>query len=241
MSEVSTARVRSTRSPGVTFVQLANPERKNVLDDAAIEELHAALDAADEREVLVFRGEGDGFSVGRPHSPGGHPKGPEAARRALEELVRLNLRVLRWKAPTVGVVHGFAHGAALGLLQQCDLVVATRDALFSFPEATYNLPPSLVVSYLRRFVNEKPARYLVMTGETVDAERAREMGLVSVVVEPQELDAVASRLVEGLAMRLEAEIALKESLVAMTPWTGDVEDAMQRGVQAVFRWASRPK
>jgi enoyl-CoA hydratase/carnithine racemase len=80
-----------------------------------------------------------------------------------------------------------------------------------------------------------------MTGETVDAERAREMGLVSVVVEPQELDAVASRLVEGLAMRLEAEIALKESLVAMTPWTGDVEDAMQRGVQAVFRWASRPK
>jgi enoyl-CoA hydratase/carnithine racemase len=103
------------------------------------------------------------------------------------------------------------------------------------------LPPSLVVSYLRRFVNEKSARYLVMTGEAVDAERAREMGLVSLVVEPHERDLVASQLIDGLAKRLEAEIALKESLAAMTPWAGDVEDAMQRGVQAVFRWASRPK
>lgn len=241
MADVHTARVRSTRSPRVTVVELSDPDRKNVLDDAMIDALHRALDAADEREVLVLRASGEGFSVGRPHSPGGHPNGPQAARRVLEELVRLNLRLLRWKAPTLAAVRGFAHGAALGLLQQCDVVVAARGARFSFPEATYNLPPGLVVSYLRRFVNEKSARYLVMTGESVDAERAREMGLLSLVVENGELDASAARLAEAFASRLEAEIALKESLVEMTPWPGDVEASMQQGVAAVFRWASRPK
>jgi enoyl-CoA hydratase/carnithine racemase len=241
MADVSTARVRSVRAPGVTFVELADPERKNVLDDSAIADLHAALDAANPREVLVLRGAGDGFSVGRPHAPGGHPKGPEAARRALEEVVRLNLRVLRWEAPTLAVVQGFAHGAALGLVQQCDVAIASSDARFSFPEATYNLPPGLVASYLRRFVNEKSARFLVMTGEEVDADRAREMGLISQVVERGALDATATRITDAFVARLEAEIALKASLAALTPWFGDVEDAMHQGLQAVIRWASRPK
>ncbi|MDB5095488.1 MAG: enoyl-CoA hydratase/isomerase [Candidatus Eremiobacteraeota bacterium] len=241
MDDVSTARVRSVHASGVTFVELADPERKNVLDDSAIADLHAALDAANPREVLVLRGAGDGFSVGRPHAPGGHPKGPEAARRALEEVVRLNLRVLRWEAPTLAVVQGFAHGAALGLVQQCDVAVASSDARFSFPEATYNLPPGLVASYLRRFVNEKSARFLVMTGEEVDAERAREMGLISQVVERGALDDTATRITDAFVARLEAEIALKASLAALTPWFGDIEDAMHQGLQAVVRWASRPK
>jgi enoyl-CoA hydratase/carnithine racemase len=241
MANVSTGRIRSVHAPGVTFLEFADPERKNVLDDNAIADMHAALDAANAREVLVLRGAGDGFSVGRPHAPGGHPKGPEAARQALEEVVRLNLRVLRWEAPTLAIVHGFAHGAALGLVQQFDVAIASSDARFSFPEMTYNLPPGLVASYLRRFVNEKSARFLVMTGEEVDAERAREMGLISKVVERSALDDAATRMTDAFVLRLEAEIALKASLAALTPWPGHVEDAMQHGLHAVIRWASRPK
>ena len=79
-------------------------------------------------------------------------------------------------------MHGFANGAALGLLQHMDIVIAATGTTFSFPEITYNLPPSLVASYLGQKVHEKATRYLVMTGNEIDAARALEMGLISTVV-----------------------------------------------------------
>src|SRR5215469_1930556 len=181
--------VNVTHSNKVTVLEFNNPGAKNVMDDAMIGELHAALDASDERNVLVLRGNGDGFSCGRPHSSGGHPGGPEAARKALNDVVRMNSRIGKWKAPTVALVHGYAHGAALGLIQQCDIALAESGTMVSFPEITYNLPPGLVASYLRRCVSEKAAGYLVMSGSEMDADRAREMGLISDVVAPGTLQA----------------------------------------------------
>ena len=56
----------------------------------------------------------------------------------------MNLRIAQWAAPTIGFAHGFANGAALGILQHMDIVVAAKGTMFSFPEITYHLPPSLV-------------------------------------------------------------------------------------------------
>src|ERR1700735_4334592 len=111
---------RCGRAPVVRFNDAANRSR---LDDGMVAELHVALDGADPNAILAFRGNGDGFSAGRPHSPGGHPGGPAAAAHALSELVRLNLRIAQWPGPTVGIVHGYANGAALGLLQHMDVVL----------------------------------------------------------------------------------------------------------------------
>ena len=126
--------------------------------------------------ILAFKGNGDGFSAGRPHSPGGHPDGPEAAKHALSELVRLNLRIAQWPAPDASASCTVSQTARRsGLLQHMDIVIAATGTMFSFPEITYNLPPSLVASYLGQKVHEKATRYLVMTGKEVDADaRARD-------------------------------------------------------------------
>lgn len=241
MSETATSKLNVTTSEQATIVEFADPASKNVFDDAMIAQLHAALDAADVRKLLVLRGKGEGFSCGRPHSSGGHPGGPEAARKSLGEVVRMNARIAGWKAPTLALVHGFAHGAALGLIQQCDLAVAERGTVLSFPEITYNLPPGLVASYLRRCIHEKAARWLIMTGEQVDADRAREMGLVSNVVAPGTLDRAGAELIGHLGGRLEAEMWLKESIETFSPWTGNLDALMQRGVETVFAWGARNK
>lgn len=241
MSDTAVTFVDVTSTDQATIVEFANPANKNVMDDALVGAFHAALDAADQRKVLVFRGSGDGFSCGRPHSPGGHPAGPEAAKKALNDVVRMNLRVAGWPAPTVALVHGYAHGAALGLIQQCDIALAERGSVFSFPEITYNLPPGLVASYLRRCVNEKAARYLVMSGQQVDADRAREMGLLSDVVPPGTLETAGAALIGHLSSRIEAEIWLKETIAAFAPWPGSLEQAMNQGVQTVFAWGARNK
>jgi methylglutaconyl-CoA hydratase len=238
---MATAKVLLEKTAFATIVRFNDPENKNRLDDAAVAEVHAALDGADPNAILAFKGMGDGFSAGRPHSPGGHPDGPEAAKHALSELVRLNLRIAQWPAPTIGLVHGFANGAALGLLQHMDIVIAATGTLFSFPEITYNLPPSLVASYLGQKVNEKATRYLVMTGKEVDAARALEMGLISFVVGPESLDDEGTALIAHMGGKIEAELAMKVTLAEFQPKLADLEADMKRGVGAVVRWANRPK
>jgi enoyl-CoA hydratase/carnithine racemase len=141
----------------------------------------------------------------------------------------------------VAFIHGYANGAALGLLQHMDIVVAAEGTRCSFPEITYNLPPSLVASYLGRKTGEKATRYLVMTGDEVDARRALEMGLVSSVVAAAALDAEATRLLAHLGERLEAEIAMKVTLAEFSTYADDLGPDMERGVGAVMRWARRPK
>lgn len=223
------------------MLRLDDPGNRNRLDDGMVAEIHAALDACDPRAILAFRGNGDGFSAGRPHSPGGHPEGPAAAKRALEELVRLNLRIAEWPGPTLGFVHGYANGAALGILQHMDVVVAAAGTRLSFPEITYHLPPTLVASYLGTKTHDKAVRYLVMTGDEVDAQRGLEMGLVSRVVAPDALDGEAERLLAQLGERLEAELAMKEALTTFSPERERLHADMERGVEAVLRWARRPK
>ena len=236
---MTTERLAIEHRPGATILRFDDAENCNRLDDGMISALHAALDAADPAQVLVFRGNGDGFSAGRPHASGGHPGGPAAAKQALDDVARLNLRLSRWVAPTLAFVHGYANGAALGILQHVDIVVASRDARFSFPEITYNLPPGLVVSYLRRFVNEKAARYLVMTGDEIDADRAAALGLVSSVVAPELLDGEAERLLAHITERLEAETALKATLATFSQAKDDLGEAMQRGLADVLAFTGR--
>jgi enoyl-CoA hydratase/carnithine racemase len=231
--------VRVEPHPTATVVVLDNPAQQNVIDDACLAALHAALDAADPHKSLWFRGSGDGFSRGRPHHAGGHSGGPEAARRSLESLVSLNARVAAWPAPTVAVLHGYAFGAALGLAVHCDLVLAEAGTRMAFPEITYNLPPGLVVSYLRRYLPEKVARYLVMTGAAIEAKEAWTLGLVSRVVERGQLDAAQAELMQWLGERLEAEIALKASLNRFAPFPAPLEAVMREGVQEVLAWSAR--
>jgi enoyl-CoA hydratase/carnithine racemase len=238
---MTTARLTVERRTGAAIVRLDDAANRNRLDDAMIASIHAALDDCDPAQALVLRGNGDGFSAGRPHSSGGHPDGPAAARRALDEVVRLNLRIARWTAPTLAFVHGYANGAALGILQHVDIVVAARGTELSFPEITYHLPPGLVASYLRRFVNEKAARYLVMTGDAVDAERGVELGLISAVVDAAALDAEAERLIAHVTSRLDAEIALKATLASLSPIGSDLHEVMERGLADVIAFARRPK
>lgn len=238
---MAAAKLLIEKTERATIVRFNEPENKNRLDDDAVEQLHVALDGADANAILAFMGNGDGFSAGRPHSPGGHPNGPEAAKHALSELVRLNLRIAQWPGPTVGIVHGFANGAALGLLQHMDIVLAASGTTFSFPEITYNLPPALVASYLGQKVDDKALRYLVMTGTEVGAERALAMGLISDVVDAATLADAGAAVLANLGSRLEAELAMKVTLTEFSPQLAGLEADMKRGVAAVVRWANRPK
>jgi len=89
--------------------------------------------------------------------------------------------------PTIAAVNGAAVAGGAGLVTVCDLAVAVPEARFGYPEVRRGLVAAMVMPHLLRHVGERMARYLLLTGDLIDAEEAYRTGLVNAVVPPAEL------------------------------------------------------
>lgn len=102
--------------------------------------------------------------------------------------------------PVIAAVKGETSGAGLGLALAADLRIASSDAVFSFPEATFGLPPMFGSSQrLAKTIGIGRAKELLFTGRTVDAAEALRIGLVNMVVPADALDDEAVRLAVRIA------------------------------------------
>jgi len=153
----------------------------NVLDGALLEELSAELARLrddTETAAVVLAGDGKCFSAGA--SVEEHR--PEHAAAMVAALTDACLAVAGHPAPVVATVHGACLGGALELVSFCDFVVADPGASFGQPEIKLAFFPPLACERLPLLVGAQNAAYLVLTGDTVDAERAQAMGLVQRVL-----------------------------------------------------------
>ena len=90
--------------------------------------------------------------------------------------------------PTIAAVNGAAVAGGAGLVTVCDLAVAVPTAKFGYPEVRRGLVAAMVMPHLLRHVGERAARWLLLTGELIDAAEAQRVGLVNAVVEPARVD-----------------------------------------------------
>src|SRR5262245_13041973 len=97
-------------------------------------------------------------------------------------LAKLYDRIYSLPKPTIAVVQGAAVAGGAGLVSVCDLAVAAQDAKFGYPEVRRGLVAAMVMPHLLRHVGERMARYLLLTGEAVDAAEAQRAGFVNAVV-----------------------------------------------------------
>jgi methylglutaconyl-CoA hydratase len=84
--------------------------------------------------------------------------------------------------PTLALVNGAAVAGGAGLVTVCDLALAVPEAKFGYPEVRRGLVAAMVMPHLLRHVGERTARYLLLTGDVIDAEEARRTGLINAVV-----------------------------------------------------------
>lgn len=145
--------------------------------------LWAMAEAERDSEVgcVLIRGAGRAFSAGGDLA-GNAPR--ETAFEHSEFLERAEAfasSIRQAGLPVVAAVHGYCLGAALQLITSCDLVLAADTARFGIPEGRLGL---VGVAPLIPVVGRQWAKFLVMTGEMIDAERARQIGLV-LTVEPE--------------------------------------------------------
>ncbi len=89
--------------------------------------------------------------------------------------------------PTVAAVNGSALAGGAGLVTVCDLAVAVPEAKFGYPEVRRGLVAAMVMPHLLRHVSERMARYLLLTGELIDADDAVRAGLINEVAPAAQL------------------------------------------------------
>jgi len=132
---------------------------------------------------------------------------PEIVYRMLESFHDIFRTLEQLAKPAVAVVDGSALGGGLELVAACDIVVAASRAKFGQPEIKLGVFPPVAAVLLPRLIGERRARELLLTGEIFDAQEALRLGLVSHVVEADQLEAklqeILARLRELSAPALE--------------------------------------
>ncbi|NIR47500.1 cyclohexa-1,5-dienecarbonyl-CoA hydratase [candidate division KSB1 bacterium] len=170
-----------------------NAPKGNVLDKEMMTELTEAVSKAgreDSVKALVFRGEGDHFSFGASV--------PEHQKKLVGEMLatfhELMRTLIETSKPMVAVVRGQCLGGGLELAAFCHWIFAAEDAMFGQPEIKLGVFPPVASLILPYGVGQSAAEDLILSGRSIPASRAKELGLVhSISADPeQELAAFIS-------------------------------------------------
>src|ERR671922_1244798 len=197
----------------VTTITLNRPEAGNRQTDATWAEVTNMIDAAaQDSRLIVFKGAGDDFCLGREAM--GQPAPALEAytmRERSDTIFNLYGAFRNAKVPIIGVVQGRAVGLGCALAALCDITMASDRDRFQLPEMAHNIMPTIAMSALVDRVARKAGTYLVDSTQEIDAHKALVIGLVSDVVAANDLDKAAAALVNRLKKTpLPALLAAKE-------------------------------
>ena len=185
----------------LALVTINRPARHNAISLDTLEELHGAVRLAatdDDIRVLAITGAGGrAFASGSDLSEVLH----RDFRKALEPIVQgLADQLERTPKPTIAAIDGICMGGGLEVALGCDLRIATHRSRFATPEGKLGIiPGGGATARLPRIVGRGWAMEMMLMGEPIDAERALSIGLVTRLVEPEELLPETRRVAEHLA------------------------------------------
>src|ERR687892_524942 len=188
------------QTPQITVVTLNRPERRNALTIELLTELTAAINViSDEphQRILILRGADAAFCTGLDLKAAI----PQNAHATAELVAKTLLTLSQTHLVTIAAVHGAAVAGGAGIMSACDFVVAAEGTKIGYPEGRRGLVAGLVMTFLRREGWESDICELLFAGELIDANRAREIGLVNRVVGPdnvmKEVQAFADAVLQG--------------------------------------------
>jgi len=187
---------------GVAWLTLNRPAQRNALSIDLMAALQAALEATASEpanKVVVIAGAGPAFCAGHDlRELRADPSRP-FYERTFRDCSRLMQTIMALPKPVIARVHGIATAAGCQLVATCDLAVAAETARFATPGVNIGLFCSTPMVALTRAVHRKAAMEMLLTGDLVDAARARELGLVNRVVPEATLDAEVTTLARQIA------------------------------------------
>ena len=218
---------------GVVTLTMNRPANFNALSEEMLGALQAALDrlAKDELiRVVVLAANGKAFCPGHNLKEMISKPSLDYYRGLFNQCSRVMLGILKLPVPVIARVHGIATAAGCQLVAQCDLAVAAAEAKFAVSGINYGLFCSTPSVPLLRNIAPKQAMEMLVTGDFISAQEARERGLVNRVVPAGELDAEIEKLVASIVGKPRAALAMGKELFYRQK---------ELGIEAAYQLASQ--
>src|SRR6267143_3451471 len=223
------------QTPQITLLTLNRPERRNALTIELLSELNTAIKIASDQpqeRVIILRGAGAAFCTGLDLKEAADQT---KAHATAEMVANTLIAISQTRLITIAVVHGAAVAGGAGIMSACDFVVAAQRTKIGYPEVRRGLVAGLVMTFLRRQVGERSMRELLFSSELIDAQRAKEIGLVNRVVARDDVMSEAQRFAESVLQGAPGALAQTKRLIDELWWRSvkeDVELALKYHLQA---------
>ena len=191
------------RDDGVATVTLNTPDNRNALSNQLLTELTGAFETARDddgvRCVVLTSSHEKVFSAGASLDQFAADVPLVHKHFGTERFPRLFRTILGLGKPTICAANGHVLAGALGVALCCDLIVAKESATFGTPEINVGAFPFMIMALIYRNVPRKKTNELLLLGERISAEQAREIGIVNRVVSEDEFDGAVDDWAKKLA------------------------------------------
>jgi enoyl-CoA hydratase/carnithine racemase len=169
-------------SDGISLITINEPKTYNSLSFKNLSDLikiFKKLDKDKNTKVIILEGAGKGFSAGHNLKEVKSLKVKNKYQKLFNLCSKLMLQIVEGKKPVIAKVHGAAFAAGCQLVASCDLAYSTKDALFATPGVNIGLFCSTPMVAVSRKIQRKPMMKMLLTGEPIKADYAKELGLIN--------------------------------------------------------------
>ena len=166
----------------ISRIIINEPETYNSLSFKNLNDLIKVFKKLDDDrkiKVIILEGAGKGFSAGHNLKEVRNLKSKKKYQRLFNLCSKLMLQIVEGRKPVIAKVHGAAYAAGCQLVASCDLAYSTKEALFATPGVNIGLFCSTPMVAVSRKVNRKPMMKMLLTGEPIRANYAKEIGLIN--------------------------------------------------------------
>jgi 3-hydroxyacyl-CoA dehydrogenase/enoyl-CoA hydratase/3-hydroxybutyryl-CoA epimerase len=193
---------------------------------AEFEQVLAALESQRPAGIVIRSAKPSGFIAGADVNEFRGVSDPRAVEATIARAHAVTDRLEALRIPTVAVIHGFCLGGGLEIALACQSRIAIDGARFGFPEVMLGLHPGLGgTARFTRLVNPMQAMTLMLTGRTIDARRAKSLGLVDAVTQERHVRNAVKDAVFGRLKR--AQPGFLNQLLNFTPVRGFLASRMR--------------
>jgi enoyl-CoA hydratase/carnithine racemase len=240
--------IRTEMRKHTLWIWIDREERRNAINKEVIAGIESAVTAAlndDTLRSIVLTGAGRKAFCAGADLTGGAQTFTLGLDQPMTDFGRLARMTRDVGVPVVGRINGDCVAGGMGLMSLCDLVVVADHARFGLPEAKVGVFPMQVLVFLRNMIGARHINELCLTGELIDAARAREIGIANYVVPYEELDAKVEALIAKLSdmspvalrrgkyaiaamerMAFQEALAFAETLISVTALTRDATEGL---------------
>ena len=174
--------IKVLKNKDIARVIINEPKTYNALSFKNLNDLIKVLKKLDHDKkikVLILEGAGKGFSAGHNLREVRGLKKKDKYQKLFNLCSKLMLQIVEGKKPVIAKVHGAAYAAGCQLAASCDLAYSTKDALFATPGVNIGLFCSTPMVAVSRKINRKPMMKMLLTGDPIKANYAKEIGLIN--------------------------------------------------------------